>query len=37
MKNGRRIGQGWHRRAGGPHAEIYALRQAGDQARGATL
>jgi len=37
VKNGRRIGQGWHRRAGGPHAEIYALRQAGDQARGATL
>ncbi len=37
VKNGYRIGQGWHRRAGGPHAEIYALRQAGDQARGATL
>ncbi|MDD2239304.1 MAG: bifunctional diaminohydroxyphosphoribosylaminopyrimidine deaminase/5-amino-6-(5-phosphoribosylamino)uracil reductase RibD [Kiritimatiellae bacterium] len=37
VKNGHRIGTGWHRRAGGPHAEIYALRQAGPQARGATL
>jgi diaminohydroxyphosphoribosylaminopyrimidine deaminase/5-amino-6-(5-phosphoribosylamino)uracil reductase len=37
VKNGRRIGQGWHRRAGGPHAEIYAMRQAGEQARGAPL
>ncbi len=34
---GRVVGQGWHRRAGGPHAEIYALRQAGARARGATL
>ena len=30
------IGQGWHRGAGTPHAEIEALRQAGDGARGAT-
>ena len=37
VKNGREIGQGWHRKAGGPHAEIYALRQAGKSARGATL
>lgn len=37
VKNGRRIGQGWHKRAGGPHAEIFALRQAGAAARGATL
>lgn len=37
VKNGRRIGQGFHRKAGGPHAEVYALRQAGDAARGATL
>ena len=37
VKNGRIIGRGWHRQAGGPHAEIYALRQAGVAARGATL
>jgi diaminohydroxyphosphoribosylaminopyrimidine deaminase/5-amino-6-(5-phosphoribosylamino)uracil reductase len=34
---GRVVGRGWHRRLGGPHAEIYALRQAGARARGATL
>ncbi len=31
------VGRGWHRRFGGPHAEIEALRQAGPKARGATL
>lgn len=31
------VGEGYHRRPGGPHAEIEALRQAGDRARGATL
>jgi diaminohydroxyphosphoribosylaminopyrimidine deaminase/5-amino-6-(5-phosphoribosylamino)uracil reductase len=31
------IGEGWHERFGGPHAEINALAQAGEQARGATL
>jgi diaminohydroxyphosphoribosylaminopyrimidine deaminase / 5-amino-6-(5-phosphoribosylamino)uracil reductase len=30
------VGEGWHERVGGPHAEINALAQAGDAARGAT-
>jgi diaminohydroxyphosphoribosylaminopyrimidine deaminase / 5-amino-6-(5-phosphoribosylamino)uracil reductase len=29
-------GEGWHRRAGGPHAEVHALRAAGPRARGGT-
>jgi diaminohydroxyphosphoribosylaminopyrimidine deaminase / 5-amino-6-(5-phosphoribosylamino)uracil reductase len=40
LKGDKVIGQGWHHRAGGPHAEIEALRQAqkrGRSARGATL
>ena len=36
VKDGRIIGEGWHQRAGGPHAEIHALNAAGPQARGAT-
>jgi diaminohydroxyphosphoribosylaminopyrimidine deaminase/5-amino-6-(5-phosphoribosylamino)uracil reductase len=36
VKRGRRVGEGWHRRAGGPHAEVIALRAAGAAARGAT-
>ncbi|WP_313347817.1 bifunctional diaminohydroxyphosphoribosylaminopyrimidine deaminase/5-amino-6-(5-phosphoribosylamino)uracil reductase RibD [Stenotrophomonas sp.] len=30
------VGEGWHQRTGGPHAEVFALRQAGADARGAT-
>jgi len=30
------VGTGWHRRAGGPHAEVFALGEAGGRARGAT-
>jgi len=40
VKGGKIIGRGWHRRAGGPHAEIEALRDAqkhGQSAKGATL
>jgi diaminohydroxyphosphoribosylaminopyrimidine deaminase/5-amino-6-(5-phosphoribosylamino)uracil reductase len=31
------VGEGWHERKGGPHAEVVALAAAGDAARGATL
>ncbi len=30
------VGEGWHEKAGGPHAEVHALRAAGERARGAT-
>lgn len=36
VKDGRRVGEGWHQRAGEPHAEVHALRDAGEAARGAT-
>ncbi len=36
IKDGELIGEGWHVRAGEPHAEVHALRQAGDRAQGAT-
>jgi diaminohydroxyphosphoribosylaminopyrimidine deaminase/5-amino-6-(5-phosphoribosylamino)uracil reductase len=37
VRRGRIVGRGFHRRAGGPHAEVFALREAGRRARGATL
>ena len=36
VKNGVVVGEGWHERAGEPHAEVHALRAANDAARGAT-
>ncbi len=36
VKDGQVVGEGWHVRAGEPHAEVHALRQAGENARGAT-
>lgn len=37
VKRGRVVGRGWHRRLGGAHAEVEALRDAGSNARGATM
>ncbi len=37
VKDGCVVGEGYHHRAGEPHAEIEALRAAGDCARGATM
>lgn len=36
VRDGEVVGEGWHRRAGGPHAERIALAAAGERARGAT-
>ena len=37
VKDGQIVGQGYHQRAGTPHAEVHALKEAGDLARGATI
>jgi diaminohydroxyphosphoribosylaminopyrimidine deaminase / 5-amino-6-(5-phosphoribosylamino)uracil reductase len=37
VRDGEVVGEGWHERAGGPHAEVVALGAAGERARGATL
>lgn len=37
VRDGEIVGQGWHRRAGTPHAEVHALAAAGEAARGATI
>lgn len=37
VNQGRVVGEGYHERYGGPHAEVNALRAAGAEARGATL
>jgi diaminohydroxyphosphoribosylaminopyrimidine deaminase/5-amino-6-(5-phosphoribosylamino)uracil reductase len=34
--NGNIVGQGWHQKSGSPHAEVHALREAGELALGAT-
>ena len=37
VQDGRIVGEGWHRVAGGDHAEIVALAAAGERAGGATM
>ena len=37
VRDGSVVGEGWHERKGGPHAEVAALAAAGAAARGATL
>jgi diaminohydroxyphosphoribosylaminopyrimidine deaminase/5-amino-6-(5-phosphoribosylamino)uracil reductase len=37
VRGGEVVGEGWHERKGGPHAEVVALAAAGERARGAVL
>src|SRR5437764_10518398 len=37
VAGGEVVGRGWHEGPGHPHAEVVALREAGDRSRGATL
>jgi len=37
VRDGDVVGRGYHRKFGGPHAEVFALREAGEAARGATM
>jgi diaminohydroxyphosphoribosylaminopyrimidine deaminase/5-amino-6-(5-phosphoribosylamino)uracil reductase len=37
VKDGRIVGEGHYKRFGGPHAEVFALQEAGERVRGATL
>jgi len=37
VKDGKIVGQGFHKKAGTEHAEVLALQQAGEEARGATI
>ena len=36
VRGGDIVGEGWHREYGGPHAEVVALADAGEAARGPT-
>jgi diaminohydroxyphosphoribosylaminopyrimidine deaminase/5-amino-6-(5-phosphoribosylamino)uracil reductase len=37
VRDGKIVGEGWHHKAGTPHAEIHALSEAGELSRGATI
>jgi len=37
VRDGKIVGEGWHQQFGGSHAEVHALQEAGEQAKGATM